>query len=44
MYSIILEVWQYMDLNDKRFIIRTFGSFGEWMNANLKQLGVNQND
>ncbi len=41
MYSIILEAWQYMDLNDKRFIIRTVGSFGEWANTNLKALGIN---
>ena len=38
MYSTLIEVWQYMDLKDKRFIIRTFGSFGGWMNANLKAM------
>ena len=40
MYSTLIEVWQYMSLKDKRYIIRQFGSFGGRMNANLKALGV----
>lgn len=39
-YAALMEVWQYTSLKDKRYIIRVFGSFGAWMNANSKQLGA----
>lgn len=41
--SALLESWQQLSLSDKRYIINRYGSFGQWMNANLGCFKINVN-
>lgn len=36
MQSALIESWEQLPLSDKKWIIKKYGSFGSWMNANLK--------
>ncbi len=40
--STLIESWQQLPLSDKRYIIRKYGSFGQWMTANLECFKIKQ--